>query len=367
MEPLTVEPYEPPRVRRQSIKAMNTYSGEIWTKEICPEMEGFDASELLARFGSPLFVFSESLLRKQFRAFQRAFTAHYPDTIIAYSYKTNYLPGICAIFHSEGAWAEVVSGFEYRIAEDLGVPGERIVFNGPYKKISDLERAASRGSIINVDSFDEIADLTYVAAALKKTVAVGLRVNMQLNHPPWNKFGFNLETEEAMEACRLIVAAENLRLEGFHIHAGTFMLDTTIYERAVQSLLGLAVRAEEELGITVRFLDLGGGYASRNTLRGHFLQGEATSPTPEQYAETICASLQKGLRRLKGTPMLILEPGRALVDEAAILVTRVVSTKRLSNGIKALVIDAGSTCSPPRTGTSTRSSAPGPRAARWRR
>ncbi len=261
--------------------------------------------------------------------------------MVAYSYKTNYLMGVCAILKEEGAWAEVTSGFEYDLARLLKVPGNQIVYNGPYKPNEALLRAVNEKAYINIDSLTEVYQLEEIAARLKSPLKVGVRVNMNLNFPPWNKFGLNLESGQAWEACQRIHASGKLKVAGLHIHAGTYLTETGIYTRAMSGLIQLAQQIEKFLDAKIEYLDLGGGYASANTLQNQMLPGELTCPTFEQYADQICTPLLGQLRRLKGKPKLILEPGRALVDESMVLLTTVVSTKRLGDGKKGVIVDAG--------------------------
>lgn len=295
----------------------------------------------MERYGSPLYVVSEQTLRRKYRQFIKAFRSFYPDTIVAYSYKTNYLMGICAILRQEGTWAEVTSGFEYDLARLVGVPGNQIVFNGPYKSSDQLLRAVQEGALINIDSLAEIHQLEEIAAHFKSPLKVGVRVNMNLNYPPWNKFGFNLESGQAMETCQRIQASGALQVAGLHIHAGTYLTDPGIYSQAMSGLIGLAQQIKKFLDIDIEYLDLGGGYASANTPLNQMLPGETTCPTFEQYADALCSPLLRQLSQLKRKLLLILEPGRALVDECMVLLATVVSTKRLSDGTKGVIVDAG--------------------------
>jgi diaminopimelate decarboxylase len=105
--------------------------------------------------------------------------------------------------------------------------------------------------------------------------------------------------------------------------------------------MGLAKQIEKFLDAEIEYLDLGGGYASANTLLNQMLPGELTCPTFEQYADALCTPLLNQLGQLKRKPLLILEPGRALVDECMFLLTTVISTKRLGNGTKGVIVDAG--------------------------
>lgn len=335
--------YQPPLIARRDLSVGKQWAGGTTVHPIttAETIDGVAAATIRARYGSPLYVVSEATLRRNVRAFQHAFRARYPDTIVAYSYKTNYVSGILRVLHQEGAHAEVVSRFELDLARSLGVPGRQIVYNGPHKKIEDLRQAITIGARINIDSLEELSDLQELARSVPRPVKVGIRVNMRLNDPPWDRFGFNLESGQALEACRRVHAAPGLALAGFHIHAGTFVTQLDIYERAVIGLTALARTVEARQWGTVEYLDLGGGYASGNTLLDHLLPGDLTTPGFEQYAEAICRPLKAALRGLRRRPVLVLEPGRALVDDAVTLLVSVVSVKTMLHGKKGVVVDGG--------------------------
>ena len=164
---------------------------------------------------------------------------------------------------------------------------------------------------------------------------------MNVTYPPWNKFGFNLESGQAFEAVRRVVSSGRLRLNGLHCHIGTYIADSSAYSQAITKLIDFGLKLERDLKVEIEYLDIGGGYASANTLHSQFLSGAAIIPTLDHYAQAICQPLRKKVSEFKRKPRLLLEPGRALVDEAVSLVTRVVSTKRFSDGRKAIIIDAG--------------------------
>jgi len=332
--------YEKPTIVKHSSGLVNKF-GRVSSATPQGNIDGFLVSELIEQYGSPLWVVSESTLRRRYREMYHAFSLRYPKVAISYSYKTNYLSGICSIFHQEGAWAEVVSGFEYDIAMDLGVPGEQIVFNGPYKTKELLERAAEIGSMINIDSYDEMYLLEEIALERGEPIEVGVRVNMELYYPSWDRFGFNLESGQAFDACRRVISSEGLRLVGLHVHVGTFIIDTNIYRNMAEKLISLCYRLQDEQAVTLKYLDIGGGYASKNTLHSQTTSGEYVNPTADQFAEAICPSLLRGPFKSHGMPLLILEPGRILVDDGMYLLTSVVTKKTLASGVKGIVLDAG--------------------------
>ena len=288
------------------------------------------------------FVLSERTIRNNYQHAVRAFTTRYPKVQFAWSYKTNYLNSVCRIFHQEGSWAEVVSGFEYRKALGNGVPGTKIIFNGPEKTNEELEKAANNGSLIHIDHFDELFQLIELSDTLKKKPRVAIRVNMDTGvYPMWDRFGFNYENGQALNALTKIVESEKMELTGLHCHIGTFMLTTNAYATAVKKLGDLAWKCKTQLNTPIQYIDLGGGFPSSNTLRGSFLPGTDSVPSVDEFAEAITTNLL-GLGFGKDElPLLVLESGRVLIDDAGYLLSTVLANKRLSDGRRATILDAG--------------------------
>ncbi|NOZ08311.1 MAG: diaminopimelate decarboxylase [FCB group bacterium] len=332
--------YVKPTIVRHSIGVMNKYGRPPATVPMS-RLAGFDVKELVAQYGSPLYVLSVNQLRQQYQNLFRAFSTRYPGTRVAYSYKTNYLKAICSILHSEGAWAEVVSGFEYDIARDLDMPGDKIIFNGPYKTREELTRAFTEGAMVNLDNYDEIQVCEGLADEMGKKLPVGVRVNMDLNNPPWHKFGFNIEAGHAYEAVKRIQTGGKLDVTGLHIHVGTYVDDVNIYAAAARGLVSFYTYIKEQLGVRLKYWDMGGGYASHNTLNWAWQSAEYTCPTVDQYAEVICPILLNGPFGSGDVPKLFIEPGRALVDEPISMITTVVAQKRLPGGKRGVIVDAG--------------------------
>ncbi len=138
-----------------------------------------------------------------------------------------------------------------------------------------------------------------------------------------------------------IVGGGSLELIGLHCHIGTFIQDPAAHGQAAGKLARFANEIRAAHGIKLSFLDLGGGFASPNTLKGQYLQGEQTAPSFARYADAICDGLAALDVPAAELPTLVLETGRALVDEAGYLVSSVHATKRLPDGQRALVLDAG--------------------------
>jgi diaminopimelate decarboxylase len=160
-------------------------------------------------------------------------------------------------------------------------------------------------------------------------------------YPLWDRFGFNYENGEAWQAITRVLAAPRLKLVGLHTHIGTYVMSAEAYRIAASKLAWLAKRLRDQHNHHVEYVDLGGGFASHNTLIGQYLPAEDVVPTIEQYADAISSGLLEHAPSPSDFPLLILETGRALIDDAGYLLTTVVASKRLADGRRATVIDAG--------------------------
>ncbi len=335
------KPYEKPTIIRHTAGLAGKF-GKGQTRKSLSRIDGVAVTELVEKYGSPLFVFSEHRMRRQYREALRAFTIRYPKVQFAWSYKTNYLDAVCRIFHQEGAWAEVVSEMEYEMARRLGIPGNKILFNGPYKPESALRKAFEEGAHVNIDHYDELYAAEKIAKEAGVKYKASIRVNMDTGiYPRWDRFGFNYDSGEALDALRRIHAGGNIAIEGLHCHIGTFVLEPGAYGEATRKLCDLAKTLRRDTGAVIKSIDLGGGFASRATLHEQYAPGIDSSPPLDDYADAVAGALLDAGFDADAMPTLMLETGRALVDEAGYMLTRVVGNKRLADGARALVIDAG--------------------------
>ncbi|WP_162300788.1 diaminopimelate decarboxylase [Alkalilacustris brevis] len=289
-------------------------------------IDGAPVVELLRDHGSPLFVFSEATLRRKLRRFREAFSSRYKNMSFAWSFKTNRLDAICKIMKDEGWTAEVVSEFEYQKARRLGYAGSEIVYNGPYKSRSSLKTALEEKALIQIDNWDELSVVEELAEELGGTFDVGLRVWVTTGHAPvWSKFGFSMVNGEAQQAGRRIIRNAQFRLHTIHCHVGTFVLDPETYGVATQILLGMRKALSDDTGHLVPCLNLGGGFPSNSLLHGMAGPAEVVIPPIEEYADAIITELNALPKRER--PLLRLESGRSLVDEAGYLATTIVAVK----------------------------------------
>jgi len=333
--------YERPIIRKLNTGLMNKYGT---APELNPvtHIDGVSVASLTKKYGSPLFVLSERKIREKYRAVVRAFSTRYPKVQFAWSYKTNYLNAVCKVFHQEGSWAEVVSGFEYDKAIMNGVPSEKIIFNGPGKTEDELEKAIQNQSLIHIDHLDELYTIIRLSNQFKQQPRIAIRVNMDTGvYPMWDRFGFNYENGQAWDAINKIMASQKLKLIGLHCHIGTFMLAPSAYEVAATKLAELVVRIKKKFKHSIEYLDLGGGLPSINNLKGAFLPGVDSVPPVDAFADAIASGILNSEIHPDQLPLLIMESGRALIDEAGYLLGTVIANKRLSTGRRATILDFG--------------------------
>ncbi|GAB4325961.1 MAG: rhizoferrin biosystnesis N-citrylornithine decarboxylase FslC [Bacteroidales bacterium] len=333
--------YERPVIKKLETNMPNKF-GLRTEYQPMTHIDGVAVKDLIKEHGSPLFVISEKTIRETYRAARHAFSTRYPRVQFAWSYKTNYLDAVCRVFHQEGSWAEVVSGFEYDKALRNGVDGTRIIFNGPDKTTEDLKKAIKHDSLIHIDHLDELYEIIELAGEMNRKPRVAIRVNMDTGvYPMWDRFGFNYENGQAWDALNKIMRSGKLELTGLHCHIGTFMLSPQAYAVAAYKLTDLALGVKKKYNHEIKYIDLGGGFASKNTLKGSYLPGADTNPTFDDFAEAISSALINSNFEPDHLPLLILETGRALIDEAGFLLGTVISNKRSSIGKRTTIIDIG--------------------------
>lgn len=333
--------YERPVINRV-VSGLPDKFGAKFRVEPRTEIDGHAVGDLLKEHGSPLYLISEETIRKTTRELYQAFSVRYPRVQLSWSYKTNYLDAVCRIYHQEGSWAEVVSWFEYEKALNNGVDPKKIIFNGPGKSEQELEKAITLGSLVHIDHFDELYLVIKLSRRLPVKAKVAIRVNMDTGiYPHWERFGFNYENGEAWNAINRIMNCEELELVGVHTHIGTYIMSASAYAVAAGKLADLAVRTDRKFNHKVKYIDMGGGFATSNTLKGAYLPGSDTCPTFDDYAEAITGALLSSELRPEELPLLILETGRALIDDAGYLLGTVIANKRMASGRRGMIIDIG--------------------------
>jgi diaminopimelate decarboxylase len=298
-----------------------------------------DIEIIEAKYGTPFYVLKLDRFKHNFNEFLQSFRDIYPNTQIAYSYKTNYIPQLCKVVNELGGWAEVVSEMEYELAARIGVAPTHIVFNGPYKNFRDIETALLGGSIVNLDSFYEIDILKKIAGGHSgRRFGIGLRVNFQYREEvEMSRFGFNVENGSFVEALEKIRGLDNISLDGLHCH---FMVPGKCakgYRQITQNMLELY--NEYFAGQSIRYIDIGGGFFGPMPpeLASQFEEPVASFA---DYSRAIATQFAEFFSTVKCKPLLVLEPGIALTADTMDFVTKIIDVKPA--GAKKFVLVNGS-------------------------
>lgn len=291
--------------------------------------EGVSVVDLAERFGTPLFVYSHTALVGQLRRLRAAFGD--ADPLIAYSVKANPNLAVIRALHAEGAGADVVSAGELARALAAGVPADQIVFAGVGKRRDELETAVQAGILsFNVEVDRELELLSEVASAHGVQANIALRVNPDVETDTHeyiqtgrhvNKFGIPMEEARALYGRAANLPAINVR--GVSIHIGSQLLDLAPFAAALTRVRALVQDLAED-GIKLTHIDVGGGLGVRYR--------DENPPSLEAYAQTIVEHVgDLGAR-------IVLEPGRVIVANAGILLTRVLYQKQMA-GKRFLIVD----------------------------
>ncbi|MDY6910600.1 MAG: diaminopimelate decarboxylase [Thermodesulfobacteriota bacterium] len=286
---------------------------------------------MVEELGTPCYVYSHATLRHHFEVFDGAFAPL--DHLTCFSVKANSNLAVLSLFGKLGGGVDIVSGGELFRARRAGIPPERIVYSGVGKTREEIDAAVGQDILMfNIESSQELEALNARAEALGRRARIALRVNPDVDpktHPyittgmQSNKFGIDVET--AVKEYRRAASFPHLDIVGVDCHIGSQLTDVAPFVDALERLKTLIGRLRET-GIAVKYLDLGGGLG--------ITYDRETPPHPEAYARAV----MERLKGLDGT--LILEPGRVIVGNAGILVTRVLYTKQTVSK-NFVIVDAG--------------------------
>ncbi|WP_366554700.1 diaminopimelate decarboxylase [Aquibaculum sediminis] len=295
--------------------------------------EGVAVEDIAAAVGTPFYLYSASAMRHAYRRFFGALQGAGLDALVCYAVKANPQLAVIATFAAEGAGADVVSEGELRRALAVGVPAEKIVFAGVGKTAREMALGLEAGILqINVESREELRLLDQVARDKGVQAPVALRVNPDVDARTHakittgkaeNKFG--IDYDDAAAVLQEAVALPGILPVGLATHIGSQITELEPYEAAFQRVAGLFAE-QRQAGVPLQRLDLGGGL-------GIAYQQEAL-PTPEDYAAVVARTAGR-----LDVP-LVFEPGRHLVGEAGLLVSRVVYVKQ-GRSRRFLIVDAG--------------------------
>ena len=277
-------------------------------------VESVSLDRIAVEFGTPCYVYSHATLTAAYREFDSAFAGR--DHLICYAVKANSNLAILNLFARLGSGFDIVSGGELKRVLNAGGDPHKVVFSGVGKHPEEMRAALTAGILcFNVESEAELLRLNQIAAEMNKIAPVSLRVNPDVDartHPyistglKENKFGIPFD-----EAEKLYLSAQkfsNIRFTGLDCHIGSQLTELNPFIESAEKVLGLLARLEAQ-GSRIEHLDLGGGLGIRYS--------SETPPLARDYVAALCAKIGQRSQRI------LIEPGRALVGNSGLLLTRV--------------------------------------------
>lgn len=293
--------------------------------------------EIANRYGTPYYIMHSEAFISNIMAFKKAFNQRYNKVIIAYSFKTNYVPALCNIAKGIGCYAEVVSEMEYSLAKYLGY--ENIIFNGPIKKEAAIINALKDKAIINIDSLYELETvIKYKEENPIENVEVGLRLNIDLTNDEGiskiqcglrvGRFGF---TYSMLRDVIPLLHEKGIKIISLHGHTSSSDRGVENYGLIVSQMLNLC----ESLNLNdIRYFDIGGGFFGASTNK----MSSKNKPRYDDYANQIldiCYS-SDWFNNMK--PSIVIEPGVSVVANVFSYVSKIFQVKDIS-GQKFLTTD----------------------------
>ena len=307
---------------------------------------GCDTVSLAQEFGTPLYAFDEEQIRQNARAYKKSIDDNYGGNgLVLYASKAFCCKEMCRICNEEGLGLDVVSGGELYTAVSTGFPAKKIYFHGNNKTSAELIQALDAGvGRIIVDNLTELELLNKIAEEKGVTADILMRIKPGIDAHTHDfirtgqidsKFGFALETGEAMQAVKAAISYKNINLAGLHCHIGSQIFELSPFELAAKVMLKFYADIKNETGVELDELDLGGGFGIK------YLESDEPIEYSE-YMKSVASTVKECCSELGvKVPFILIEPGRSIVGSAGLTLYTVGAVKTIP-GIRTYVsVDGG--------------------------
>jgi diaminopimelate decarboxylase len=286
-------------------------------------------SSLAEVHGPSFYLVDIEKFRKNFFKLLDAFKTHYSNTKIAYSYKTNYLPNLCAGVNQLGGYAEVVSSMEMELAQRLNILNSNIFFNGPIKGAEAVSSLLLNGGTVNIDSLDEfITIVRWLEQAQVDQINLGIRCNFDVMFGANSRFGLDPKSSEFKHIMNECVSHPNINLTGFHCHFASRTIES--WTSRATEMGEFLHQVPDQIFAGLKQISMGGGMSGEmpDEMQRQFRHN---IPTFEEYATAAAVPFAKliQLRGGIGEPELIIEPGTALAANVVNFVCSIASIKEI--------------------------------------
>lgn len=312
---------------------------------------GADTVEIVEKYGTPVIVYNENGIRNNCRAFVNSIDEYYNGKgRVLYASKAFSCIEMYRIINDEKMGIDVVSGGEIYTALKAGFPAEKMYFHGNNKSYDELRYALEAGiGRIIVDNPDELATLSEIAKDMGVTANIYMRIKPGIDAHTHSfvktgqidsKFGFALETGEAMECVKLCVKTENINLVGMHCHIGSQIFEIEPFVHAAEVMIKFLADIKAETGITISELDLGGGFGIKYTDDDKPEKFESYMKSVSDVVKSVCEKYNMPV------PFILIEPGRSIAGAEAVTLYTVGSVKKIPDVRTYVSIDGGMTDNP---------------------
>ena len=312
---------------------------------------GADTVDIAEKYGTPVIVYDEGAIRKNCRAFVNSINEYYGGNgRVLYANKAFSCLEMCRIADDENMGLDVVSGGEIYTALKADFPAEKLYFHGNNKSYDEIKYALESGvGRIIVDNPEELSVISALAKESGITANIYMRIKPGIDAHTHNfirtgqidsKFGFALETGEAMECVKLAVNAENVNLSGLHCHIGSQIFDVAPFVHAAEVMMKFISDIKNETGVIISELDLGGGFGIKYL--------ETDEPVSfDAYMKPVSDAVKEAAAKYDlPVPSILIEPGRSIAGAEAVTLYTVGAVKNIPNVRTYVSIDGGMTDNP---------------------
>ncbi len=307
---------------------------------------GRSTVELANKYGTPIYVMDEKIIRKNCRTYLDAMRKYFGENAKPfYASKACSFKKIYNIVGSEGMGVDVVSVGEIYTAKMAGYDMKNVCFHSNSKNDYDIEFAIDNGvGCFVVDNIEELEAIDNFAAQKGIKQKILFRITPGIDTHTYeavntgkvdSKFGFPIETGAAMEITKIALTKKNIDLAGFHCHVGSQLFDSDVFVRSAEIMLKFIADVKNTLGYEAKELDLGGGYGVRYTEKDPVLNIEENIKQVAEYVKKLCKKLNIN------EPAISMEPGRSIVADAGITLYKVGNVKRIEGYKNYVAIDGG--------------------------
>lgn len=309
-------------------------------------IDGLDAVELAREYGTPVYIMEENVIRKAMKEYKHSIDSFYDGKgLICFASKAFSCKEIYRIANEEGLGTDVVSGGELYTALSVGFPAEKICFHGNNKSDAELEYAIKSdvGRIV-LDNKEELSRISRIARSLGKKAKLLVRIKPGVDAHTHSfvmtgqidsKFGFALETGEAMDIIKTILKTDAVELRGVHCHIGSQIHELLPFVETAKIMMKFIAEVKNETGFEINDLNLGGGFGIKYTDEDNRIEYpsymEAVSATIHEYASKLSVKL----------PFILMEPGRSIVGEAGTTLYTIGAVKEIPEIRTYVSVDGG--------------------------